>query len=98
MSEQLLSAIDLLLQTTLPIPGEQSQQIRTVNHDLKAAMREYRKRVVDETAQGTIKTSEVLPRMDTARTLRRIGYHLWRITNHLTDSPPNSPAAGPEST
>jgi len=88
LSDKLADLIDTL---TTPPPLERTElddQYQTLNRELKTAMREYRNFILSETSQGTLTTSQALRRMDTARTLRRIGYHIWRITHHLskTDS------------
>lgn len=92
----LQSAVDRLLQTTHPVLRETAEQIHGANHELKNAMREYRQQVIEHTAQGQIKTTEVLRRMDTARTLRRLGYHLWRIADHLAEPEAERSVTGPE--
>lgn len=97
MTEKLLTAIDVMQPARLPIPRDIAEQVRSVNHNLKSAMREYREHVIEHTAQRQINTTEVLRRMDTARTLRRIGYHLWRIAAHMAEAETASTDPGAES-
>lgn len=86
MSDQVVTAIGILSDGSHPIPAEQTEQIQTINRNLKTDMRNYRRRILENTSSGTLNTSKALLQMDTARSLRRIGYHIWRITFHLTDS------------
>jgi phosphate:Na+ symporter len=85
MSDKLLSVIEIFLQSTYRLSREQAEKVQTVNQELKSAMRTYRLQVIETTAEGKMKTKDVLHLMDTARTLRRIGYHLWRIARHLAE-------------
>ncbi len=85
-SEQLVTAMELLISEPFPPSGKRSEQIRMINHDLKTAMRDYRLWVVEQTATGSLDTPQAIRRMDTMRWLRRIGYHVWRISFHMTDA------------
>lgn len=83
-SDQLTVAIEGLINAPLPFTVLRLKQIRTINHELKIAMRNYRLWVAEQTATGTLTAAQALRRMDTMRWLRRIGYHIWRISYHLT--------------
>ena len=67
-----------------------AKEIRAINRKLKTAMRAYRSSILRDSSAGVLTTSEAIARMDTARSLRRIGYHIWRIAHHLTKSTTDS--------
>jgi len=96
MSDNLLSVIEVFLQSTYRLSREQAEQLHAVNRELKTAMRTYRIQVIETTAEGKMKTKDVLNLMDTARTLRRIGYHLWRIARHLVEPEADSSGEDPQ--
>ena len=84
VSDGLLAGMELLTRESPPLPASRSDQIRVINRKLKTTMREYRMQVVEGIAAGTLDTAEALRRMDTMRWLRRLAYHVWRISFHLT--------------
>ncbi|GAB4146857.1 MAG: hypothetical protein Tsb009_19730 [Planctomycetaceae bacterium] len=84
MSEKLLVGIECLCGQTFPLSKETAERIHAINDELKTLMKKYRLEIVNEISAGTISTTQSLFRMDTARTLRRIGHHLWRIAHHLS--------------
>ena len=83
MSETLSSAVDAFASAPEPLPSGFDDRMSTINRDLKSAMRKYRSGVLQQASAGSLTTSEAILRMDTARTLRRLGYHLWRTAFHL---------------
>lgn len=83
MSEKLLEMSGLLRGSGLPIDQKCAEKIHSANHELKTAMRDYRRQMIERTAKGDVGTTVSIRMMDTARTLRRLGYHLWRIAHHL---------------
>jgi phosphate:Na+ symporter len=85
MSERLLAAIEIVRGAPRRISAEQAELIHSINRELKTAMRAYRASVLEESSLGKLSTSEALGRMDTARSLRRIGYYIWRIAYHLAE-------------
>ncbi len=87
MTELLLNSLALLGSAEFPIDEETEATIQQLNRQLKAAMRDYRIRTLRLTAAGEMTTLTVLQRMDAARCLRRIGYHIWRIADHGSDRP-----------
>ena len=84
VSDRLSVAMDLLISEPPPCSPTRSAQIRLINHEMKAAMRNYRNQVVQQVAEGNLETAEAIRRMDTMRWLRRLAYHVWRISYHLT--------------
>ncbi|MBD3674295.1 MAG: Na/Pi cotransporter family protein [Planctomycetaceae bacterium] len=83
MSEKLLEMSGLLRESSLPVNQACAEQIHLANRVLKTGMRDYRRLMIERTAKGEVGTSESIRMMDTARTLRRLGYHVWRIAHHL---------------
>lgn len=57
------------------------ERLNTENALADAAMRDS---AIRETARGAIEPDEAMERLDAARWLSRISYHLWRINAHLT--------------
>ncbi len=92
MSEKLLSAIEQLSETESPIPTQRAGIIHSISVSLKTTMKEYRSHVVEETSKGRLSTAKAIRRMDTARSLRRIGYHIWRISYHLSKPDADQPS------
>lgn len=86
MSDAVSAAASVLLATPLPLPPEAIDQIRLHNRELKDAMRAYRVSSFERTTKEGLQTSVALSRIDTARSLRRIAYHIWRICNHLASA------------
>lgn len=83
MSDKLSAAASVMIGASHPLSAEEVEQIHSINRDMKIAMREYRASTLEQTAESNLTTSVALTRMDTARTLRRISYHVWRISHHL---------------
>ncbi|MDH3201081.1 MAG: Na/Pi symporter [Myxococcales bacterium] len=57
---------------------------------------DYRERALEQVAVGGFDTGEAAVRLDAARSVRRVAYHMWRIAHHLnrcrTDrEPPEMP-------
>jgi phosphate:Na+ symporter len=85
MSEVLLETFRMLAQTSFPVPAEVGSKIHRNNHELKVAMRRYRVNSLKRAASGEVPAKFALQRMDAARTIRRLGYHAWRIANHAAE-------------
>jgi phosphate:Na+ symporter len=51
-----------------------------------------RARTIASVADGTVDAEAVLLRLDGIRWLRRVGYHLWRISHHLDANRRNGPS------
>jgi hypothetical protein len=56
-------------------------------------MEPFRRETIERTAAGDATTDEAINRLDAIRWLRRVCYHAWRITCHLTTKPVVSNAA-----
>ncbi len=85
MSDQLMASIELVSGTIGSISSEIVERVQLLNRDSKIAMKEYRKQVVQRASNGTLSTKEAIRLMDAARSLRRLSYHLWRMTSHLSE-------------
>ena len=92
MSDRMSTAASALVAASYPMSADEVEQIHSINRDLKTAMRTYRVSSLEQTTEAMLPTTEALNRMDTARSLRRIGYHIWRIAFHLA-SPETSSAS-----
>ena len=88
MTDQLIVAIESTIEAEFPVSADRAQTLHEINRDLKAEMREYRIHVLRRTASGRLSTETALNRTDTARWIRRVGYHLWRISDHASADPP----------
>lgn len=87
MAKLLSAMVDPILYGELPYSNDVESAAQQINQDLKAAMRGYRIETLQLTAAGEMSSKEAFQRTDSARWMRRQGYHLWRIVNHLADSP-----------
>lgn len=86
MADQLVDSIGLLRHATFPISKQVMRRFRRTNQQLKTAMRRYRVQSLRRTAAGQSTTKTTLQRMDAARSIRRMVYHIWRIAGHATES------------
>ena len=87
MADLLLETVQLLGQSSFPVSEQAEQRIQRINHDLKTAMRRYRVNSLRRTAEGESTAKTTLQRMDAARSIRRLGYHIWRIADHAGATP-----------
>ena len=87
MTLQLIDSLKRLATADFPIADTTERRIQQVNQGLKASMRNYRILILKLTAAGKMNTKTALARMDTARSLRRIAYHAWRIADHACAGP-----------
>ncbi len=87
MANLLSSMVDQIAQARHPYSSELEADTQAVNQDLKSAMRSYRIEILKHTAAGELTSQTAFQRTDSARWIRRQGYHLWRIVDHLSDSP-----------
>ena len=87
MADLLTSMVDQIAQAEHPYPNELEAAMQDINQELKAAMRSYRIEILEHTAAGELTSQKAFHRTDSARWIRRQGYHLWRIVDHLSDSP-----------
>ena len=88
MTDQLVVATELLIGAEYPISLDRTTALQQINQDLKSAMQDYRLHILRRTASGRLSTNTALKRTDTARWIRRVGYHAWRISDHASgDSP-----------
>ena len=94
MSDTLLASIRYVI-AELPPPVQTVEQMRDTNQMLKRGMKEYRRLILERTATQEISTRRAATRMDTARWLRRVGYHVWRIVFHLSSEAEVSAGAKP---
>lgn len=85
MSDQLVAIIDSLRDTPVPFDHGLVENIHVQNGELKQAMKAYRNAVITKIEDRSLSTSQAIRRMDTARTIRRNAYHLWRIVYHLRE-------------
>ncbi len=90
MAKQLIAAAGVLTQAEFPLSPQPAQEIRATNRHLKLAMRDYRVQVMQQVSDSQLTTSVAIARMDTARSLRRIGYHIWRIAYHFAEPKPEA--------
>lgn len=87
MADLLATLIDQILSAELPYSDEITSAAQQLNQDLKADMRGYRIEILQHTAAGELNSQTALQRTDSARWIRRQGYHLWRIVDHLSENP-----------
>jgi phosphate:Na+ symporter len=87
MTERLLEALQMLGDASFPVAASTETRVQQLNQDLNLAMRRYRASSLQRTAAGQVSASEALQRMDVARSIRRIGYHIWRIIEHASEHP-----------
>ena len=84
MADLLIESVELLGQSSFPVTEEIRRQIQSNNRELKTAMRRYRVNSLRRTAAGETTARITLQRMDAARSIRRVGYHIWRIADHAS--------------
>lgn len=84
MTDDMLSAVEVLLNADTPITARQVDLIRDRNEEFKRRLRDYRRLTMRRTAAGQIDTQKALQQMDTARWLRRLVHHTMRIAEHST--------------
>lgn len=84
MSDKLCIAATTLAKTSSSISPADVDQLRSINRNLKIAVREYRHSCFEDMSNNKLSASTASQHMKTARTLRRIGYHVWRISHHLS--------------
>lgn len=84
MTDELATSCQEIAATTFPLSTEEAEKFHGINHRLKDKMRTYRAEVIARAAGGEITPETAIRRMDAARWLRRIGYHIWRISRHMT--------------
>lgn len=87
MADLLATMIDQIRPAELPYSREVESASQQINQQLKTEMRRYRIEILQHTAAGELSSETALQRTDSARWIRRQGYHLWRIVDHLSDSP-----------
>lgn len=87
MADLLATMIDQIVRAEIPYTDEVTSAAQQLNQDLKADMRGYRIEILQRTAAGELTSQTALQRTDSARWIRRQGYHLWRIADHLSESP-----------
>lgn len=59
-------------------------EIQNLSQSLADFRRDDRPKVMEQTAAGKISSSQSLDRLDAVRWIDRIGYHTWRICEHLS--------------
>lgn len=87
MADLLATMVDQIMHAEHPYASEVGAVAQQINQDLKMEMRGYRIEILQRTAAGELASETALQRTDSARWIRRQGYHLWRIVDHLSDSP-----------
>ncbi len=68
------------------VQGEQSvaeDNLEAVWRSVQDECRDYRGRALEQVAMGAFDAAEGAVRLDAARGLRRVAYHMWRIAHHL---------------
>ncbi len=83
------------------VQGEQSvaeDNLEAVWRSVQDECRDYRGRALEQVAMGAFDAAEGAVRLDAARGLRRVAYHMWRIAHHLNRcrahrEPPEIPEA-----
>ncbi len=83
------------------VQGEQSvaeDNLEAVWRLVQDECRDYRGRALEQVAMGAFDAAEGAVRLDAARGLRRVAYHMWRIAHHLNRcrahrEPPEIPEA-----
>jgi phosphate:Na+ symporter len=71
-----------------PLDPEIVDRIRGLNQQVKTREKKYREQIVARVAAGGINSREAIARMDSARWIRRMTYHAWRIVYHLRKKTP----------
>ncbi len=87
LTEKTIELCQILATRPRSLHPDQLEAIREKNQQLKTGMRAYRQQVIGRTARKELSSSTAIERMDSARWLRRIGYHCWRIAYHLSELP-----------
>ena len=85
MTDQLLVAVDLLLESETPPASGVVGQLDLINAEMKQSLRNYRRRSVQAAAAGEMVSKSALRQMDTARWIRRLVQHVRRIAVHSLD-------------
>ncbi|MDH3726164.1 MAG: hypothetical protein OER77_01415, partial [Myxococcales bacterium] len=68
------------------VHGEQSVDEEVLEAAWRSVQDEghdYRERALEQVAVGSFDTGEAAVRLDAARNVRRVAYHMWRIAHHL---------------
>lgn len=81
--EQLSATAAFVAQDPMALNAEQVERYHNEYHALKAQEKPYRRANIAAAARGEIGSETVIARTDAIRSLRRIGYHVWRIIYHL---------------
>lgn len=87
ITDEMLSAVEILLNADIPMTTTQVDRIRDRNEEIKRRMRDYRRLTMHRTAASQIDTQTALQQMDTARWIRRLVHHTMRIAEHSTAEP-----------
>ncbi|MFN3148187.1 Na/Pi cotransporter family protein [Bremerella sp.] len=87
MADLLATMLDQIMPAEPPYAEEIASAAQQINQNLKSDMRGYRIEILQRTAAGELSSQTALQRTDSARWIRRQGYHLWRIVDHLAESP-----------
>ena len=65
-------------------PDESEPILRAMWNEIDSSTEPFRKRALAQAAAGERTTDETLQSLDSIRWLRRVVYHTWRITHHLS--------------
>ena len=79
-----------LLESELLVDPVLAEIEKESNESITHQAREYRRQVIAQAIDNELGFKDAQKRMDAARWLRRIGYHLWRIAHHREGEVPLS--------
>ncbi|MCA9081994.1 MAG: Na/Pi cotransporter family protein [Planctomycetaceae bacterium] len=94
LCHQMRSGAERLRQAGIVAGEEDLKALRKLNRDIKQENKQYRRTILQQVSRREIQPQLALRRMDAARWLRHIGYHVWKIAEHLR--PNTTPAPTPE--
>ena len=78
----LIQMTEALLESDLLVDHLLADLEKESNHTIKTQARDYRRQVIAQAVSDQVAFKDAQKRMDAARWLRRIGYHLWRVAHH----------------
>ncbi len=82
MADELIAVAELLVASDLPTSEEAQNRAHQTNAELTSRMRRYRVHTLSQTGKRQLEHKTALHRLDTARWIRRMAHHVWRIAKH----------------
>ncbi len=83
--ERLAATADAVADDPLGLTSETAQRYHDDYRALKDRERPFRQATITAAARGELDPDMVIVRTDAVRTLRRMGFHVWRIVFHLCE-------------